>query len=152
MTSSSSSMSCTLSDRERLQIEHEFVQNLANPSYLHYLAQHRYFEDEQFMHFLKYLEYWKQPAYMKYLVFPQCLNVLDALNTKIEFREALKHQNFRDYFHSQQGVAWSAEKWPSQQEKEDIEKTSQKMGTEGNDADSRNVDEGINIVKKERKE
>ena len=107
------------SDRERLQIEHEFVQNLANPSYLHYLAQHRYFQDEQFMHFLKYLEYWRQPAYMKYLVFPQCLTVLNALITKNEFREALKYQNFRDYFHSQQVVAWSLGKWPS---KFDIER------------------------------
>ena len=65
------------------------------------------------MHFLKYLEYWKEPAYMKYLVFPQCLTVLDALNTEDEFKEKLKHENFRDYFHLQQGVAWSLGKWPS---------------------------------------
>jgi hypothetical protein len=44
------------SNRDRLLIELEFVQNLANPTYLHYLAQNKYLEDEAFMAFLDYLQ------------------------------------------------------------------------------------------------
>ena len=105
------------------------------------------------MHFLKYLEYWKQPAYMKYLVFPQCLSVLDALNNRREFREALVYQNFRDYFHAQQGVAWSLGKWPSKQEIEKKEdEKSNKLKEEENDGEiERGNDQGMDIVKEEKK-
>ena len=44
------------SNRDRLLIELEFVQNLANPTYLHYLAQNKYLDDEAFMAFLEYLQ------------------------------------------------------------------------------------------------
>ena len=76
-----------LSNGDRLQMEFEFVQNLANPAYLHFLAQNRYFQDEKFMNFLKYLEYWKRPEYLKHLVFPQCLAFLDALNNVPDFKQ-----------------------------------------------------------------
>lgn len=76
-----------LSNGDRLQMEFEFVQNLANPAYLHFLAQNRYFQDEKFLNFLKYLEYWKRPEYLKHLVFPQCLAFLDALNNLPDFKQ-----------------------------------------------------------------
>ena len=32
------------------------------------LAQNRYFEDEAFIGYLKYLQYWQQPEYIKYIM------------------------------------------------------------------------------------
>ena len=76
------------------------------------------FQDEKFCNFLKYLEYWRRPAYAKHLVFPQCLTFLDALNNVPGFRENLAHQNFRDYVHTQQGLAWALGEWPRLEEGE----------------------------------
>nr|CAG4650645.1 EOG090X0JFZ [Sida crystallina] len=53
--------------RLRFQVELEFVQCLANPNYLHFLAQRGYFKDAAFINYLKYLLYWKEPQYAKYL-------------------------------------------------------------------------------------
>jgi mediator of RNA polymerase II transcription subunit 31 len=89
MSSSSVKIEAGISDKERLQIEFEFVQNLSNPAYLHFLAQNRYLQNEKFLNFLKYLEYWMQPEYAKHLVFPQCLAFLDALNNKPDFRQVV---------------------------------------------------------------
>ncbi|KAL9678442.1 hypothetical protein QQ045_016286 [Rhodiola kirilowii] len=47
--------------RQRFLLELEFVQCLANPTYIHYLAQNRFFEDEAFIGYLKYLQYWHRP-------------------------------------------------------------------------------------------
>ncbi|OWA54129.1 putative Mediator of RNA polymerase II transcription subunit 31 [Hypsibius exemplaris] len=43
------------------QVELEFVQCLANPHYLNFLAQHGYLKEKSFINYLKYLQYWKQP-------------------------------------------------------------------------------------------
>lgn len=90
----------------RFLIELEFIQNLANPNYLHFLAQRRFFEDEAFLNFLKYLQYWKQPEYMRFLVFPQCLAFLDALLNNPKFRKELSVPAFAEYVHKQQGLHW----------------------------------------------
>jgi mediator of RNA polymerase II transcription subunit 31 len=66
-------------ERKRFQIELEFVQSLANPNYLNFLAQHGYFKNPTFLNYLKYLTYWKEPEYNKYLVYPQCLALLELL-------------------------------------------------------------------------
>ncbi len=95
-----------MDDTERLQIEFEFVQNLANPTYLHFLAQNKFLEDEKFINFLTYLQYWKQPEYCKCLVFPQCLAFLDALVNNADFRAKLAHANFRNFVHQQQAAHW----------------------------------------------
>ncbi|XP_076670292.1 mediator complex subunit 31 isoform X3 [Andrena cerasifolii] len=47
--------------RLRFQVELEFVQCLANPNYLNFLAQRGYFKDATFVNYLKYLLYWKEP-------------------------------------------------------------------------------------------
>nr|XP_035934280.1 mediator of RNA polymerase II transcription subunit 31 isoform X2 [Halichoerus grypus] len=62
-------------NRLRFQLELEFVQCLANPNYLNFLAQRGYFKDKAFVNYLKYLLYWKEPEYAKYL---NCLH----LNTR----------------------------------------------------------------------
>ncbi len=46
----------------------EFLQLLANPSYLLYLGQERYFQKPEFVNYLKYLQYWKRAEYRKYVV------------------------------------------------------------------------------------
>jgi len=98
--------------KTRLLIELEFVQNLANPTYLHYLAANKFFEDEAFMRFLRYLQYWKRPEYIVYLKFPHCLAFLDALvDEDEEFRKhlTLGGSVFRDFIHKQQGLHWMHE-------------------------------------------
>ncbi|KAF6773731.1 hypothetical protein AHF37_06713 [Paragonimus kellicotti] len=54
--------------RTRFQIELEFVQCLANPSYLNFLAQQGCFEKPAFVNYLQYLRYWKEPTYSRYLM------------------------------------------------------------------------------------
>ena len=54
-------------DRSRFTSELEFIQCLASPSYIHFLAQKRYYQDPAFKHFLVYLRYWKRPEYACYL-------------------------------------------------------------------------------------
>ena len=50
-------------DRIRFQIELEFVQCLANPNYLNFLAQRGYFKERCFVNYLRYLHgYWTQPG------------------------------------------------------------------------------------------
>lgn len=96
----------SISEYERLCVEYEFVQNLSNSSYLHFLAQHQYFEDSRFMNFLRYLRYWKQPEYLQYLAYPQCLTFLDQLIDNSDFRRLLLSAHHRDAMHQQQGLLW----------------------------------------------
>ena len=93
-------------DDERFLIELEFVQNLCNPKYLQYLAQNRYFQDETFMNFLRYLRYFKEVEYLRHLVFPQCLVFLDALIDNPKFVEDLTSTFFVEHLHAQQGLYW----------------------------------------------
>eukprot|EP00581_Thalassiosira_minuscula_P007746 CAMPEP_0183710804 /NCGR_PEP_ID=MMETSP0737-20130205/6447_1 /TAXON_ID=385413 /ORGANISM="Thalassiosira miniscula, Strain CCMP1093" /LENGTH=142 /DNA_ID=CAMNT_0025939147 /DNA_START=24 /DNA_END=449 /DNA_ORIENTATION=- len=63
----------------RFELELEFVQSLASPAYLHYLATSGILYQSSFLDFLRYLRYWKQPQYAKYLLYPHCLYFLDLL-------------------------------------------------------------------------
>ena len=56
------------SERERFLLELEFVQCLASPAYLHWLAQTRRFDDPAFVAYLRYLRYWQTPPYTKYIL------------------------------------------------------------------------------------
>ena len=94
------------SSEDRFYIELEFVQNLSNPKYLNHLAQSGYFEQEGFINFLKYLRYWKNPEYIKHLIFPQCLAFLDALIENPSFRRELALPQFVEFVHQQQGCHW----------------------------------------------
>lgn len=55
-------------DESRLAMELEFVQCLANPEYLHWLALNKYLEDPAFVRFLRYLRYWHRPEYARLLL------------------------------------------------------------------------------------
>ena len=52
--------------QRRFETELEFVQALANPEYLHFLAQNLYFDDPAFRDYLVYLQYWREPRYCKF--------------------------------------------------------------------------------------
>ena len=51
----------------RFEIELEFVQALANPFYLHSLAQQNVLSQPPFINFLEYLLYWKEKEYARFL-------------------------------------------------------------------------------------
>jgi mediator of RNA polymerase II transcription subunit 31 len=56
-----------ISDRDRFELELEFVECLANPEYLNWLAQTQLFNDPDFIKFLNYLKYWQQPEYSHFI-------------------------------------------------------------------------------------
>ncbi|ODV89589.1 hypothetical protein CANCADRAFT_4207 [Tortispora caseinolytica NRRL Y-17796] len=72
----------------RFEVELEFVQSLAHPFYVNFLAQNQYFEKPEFLQYLQYLEYWRQQPYRDYLVYPNCLHVLTLLQQK-SFRDQI---------------------------------------------------------------
>ncbi|CAM9398126.1 unnamed protein product [Chrysoparadoxa australica] len=92
--------------KARFEVELEFVQCLASPEYLHYLAQQRYLDDPAFLAFLRYLRYWKRPEYAKHLTYPHCLYLLEALCESEQFRSQLLFPHFRDFIHQQQFNHW----------------------------------------------
>lgn len=89
----------------RFETELEFVQALANPEYLHHLAQNRYFEDPSFVEYLDYLQYWRDLPYCLYITFPHCLHMLELLQTD-EFCSMLKRADYKDHVFNQQHWHW----------------------------------------------
>ncbi|WWC62947.1 uncharacterized protein I303_105545 [Kwoniella dejecticola CBS 10117] len=67
----------------RFQAELEFVQCLSNPQYIHSLATQGYFQKQSFINYLKYLEYWRDPEYIKYIIFPTSLIYLTLLQSDL---------------------------------------------------------------------
>ncbi|KAH8708555.1 mediator of RNA polymerase II transcription subunit 31 [Phaeosphaeriaceae sp. PMI808] len=70
----------------RFELELEFVQCLANPVYLNYLATQKYLDKPDFVAYLAYLQYFAEPRYTKFLHHPG--PTLRAL-------ELLQQQSFR---------------------------------------------------------
>jgi len=91
--------------RQRFLLELEFVQLLANPTYIHHLAQNRYFDDEAFVGYLSYLLYWKRPEYAKYVMYPHAFFFLDMLQNS-QFRAAMAHPANKEIAHRQQYYFW----------------------------------------------
>ncbi|KAG6866668.1 hypothetical protein C0991_000778 [Blastosporella zonata] len=56
-------------NRARFELELEFVQSLANPFYLHSLAQQNILEQPAFINFLSYLQYFKEKDYARFIQF-----------------------------------------------------------------------------------
>lgn len=84
----------------------EFIQSLASPAYLHYLATSNYLTDPAFLAYLRYLQYWRQPPYNRFLTYPHCLTFLDLLLTNETFRRELNSVQFRNFLHEQQFYSW----------------------------------------------
>ena len=59
-----------------LLTQHQFVQSLSNPYYLHHLCIQKYFEDDAFLEWCKYLKYFSEPQYLPYLSYVTCRPVL----------------------------------------------------------------------------
>ncbi|TFY71602.1 hypothetical protein EVG20_g1386 [Dentipellis fragilis] len=55
-------------NRARFELELEFVQALANPYYLHSLAQQGILSQPAFVHFLEYLQYWREKDYARFIL------------------------------------------------------------------------------------
>jgi hypothetical protein len=68
-------------------MELEFIQCLANPEYLNWLAQRRYLDDPAFLRYIEYLKYWKSQDYSIYIacalsfgvVLPVVCNVIKVI-------------------------------------------------------------------------
>lgn len=97
----------------RWEVELEFVQGLANPVYVHFLAQQKYLENPDFLRYLEYLEYWRQPTHIKYVVYPNCLLMLTLLKEPLfrqEIAKAEAAQVIMDgFFRKWQGAPAQAE-------------------------------------------
>jgi mediator of RNA polymerase II transcription subunit 31 len=55
-------------NRARFELELEFVQALANPYYLHSLANQGYLNQPAFVNYLHYLQYWKHKDYARFIL------------------------------------------------------------------------------------
>eukprot|EP00878_Enallax_costatus_P000804 GHUV01000928.1.p1 GENE.GHUV01000928.1~~GHUV01000928.1.p1 ORF type:complete len:134 (+),score=39.30 GHUV01000928.1:134-535(+) len=95
-----------ISERDRFVMELEFVQSLANPHYLHYLATHQYFDDDAFFNYLKYLEYWKKEPYVTYIRFPMCLLMMNLLHDE-SFRRTVTSFDGKERLAVEQGAYYS---------------------------------------------
>lgn len=93
------------SDERRFLLELEFVQCLSSPQYLNWLSQSRVFEDHAFVNYLAYLQYWKQPDYARFIIYPHSLFFLDCLQSH-DFRTALARNEVKEMVHSQQLYFW----------------------------------------------
>ena len=92
-------------NRQRFLLDLEFLQTLANPQYLNFLAQRNYFKNPAFINYLKYLLYFKDDAYIKYVRYPQALYFLDLLQRE-QFRQELVNATYCRYIEDQQLLAW----------------------------------------------
>ncbi|KAF8909861.1 SOH1-domain-containing protein [Mucidula mucida] len=93
-------------NRARFELELEFVQSLANPFYLHSLAQQNILEQPAFINYLEYLQYWREKDYARFLHYPHALHHLELLQHP-QFRAAMKKdQYFREYLEQKQYEHW----------------------------------------------
>lgn len=56
------------------------------------IAQRGYFKDQAFINYLKYLLYWKEPEYARFIKYPTCLYFLDLLQYEHFRREIINAQ------------------------------------------------------------
>ena len=56
--------------------QRQFVQSLSNPYYLHHLCILKYFEDDAFVEWCKYLKYFSESQYLPYLSYVASCPVL----------------------------------------------------------------------------
>ncbi|CAI2321890.1 unnamed protein product [Caenorhabditis sp. 36 PRJEB53466] len=142
------------SEKRRFEVECEFVQALANPNYLNFLAQRGYFKEEYFVNYLKYLLYWKEPQYARCLKFPQCLHMLEALQSQ-QFRDAMAYGPSAKFVEDQVVLQWQfylrkrhrlcmmpeEEKEEQEDEEEEEEEEEGKEEGEGEEPEAMEVEE-----------
>ncbi|CAE7353717.1 URH2 [Symbiodinium sp. KB8] len=89
----------------RFAEELEFVQCLANPSYVMWLASQGFLGDTGFAHFLDYLCYWRRPQYVRYITYPASLAMLDLLRDPA-VRGRLQRKDAESFLSSNLLHAW----------------------------------------------
>ncbi|KJA20787.1 hypothetical protein HYPSUDRAFT_778852 [Hypholoma sublateritium FD-334 SS-4] len=100
-------------NRARFELELEFVQALANPFYLHSLAQQNILEQPAFINFLRYLMYFKEKDYARFIHYPHALHHLELLQ-HAQFRSQMKKDEFlREYLHQKQFDHWRTWREPA---------------------------------------
>ena len=81
--------------RARFELELEFVQLFAVPRYCAFLVSEGYLSDPSFLGYMRYLRnYWSQPRYARFLIWPQCIAVIDDLLDDAGVRAALADSSF----------------------------------------------------------
>ncbi|KAI9066589.1 SOH1 family protein [Trametes sanguinea] len=99
-------------NRARFELELEFVQSLANPYYLHSLAQQGILNQPAFVNFLKYLMYWKEKDYARFILYPHALHHLELLQ-QAQFRSEIGKDEWREYLNQKQFDHWRTWRDPS---------------------------------------
>ncbi|KII91987.1 hypothetical protein PLICRDRAFT_50440 [Plicaturopsis crispa FD-325 SS-3] len=92
-------------NRARFELELEFVQSLANPFYLHSLAQQNILDQPAFVGFLQYLMYWREKDYARFIHYPHALHHLELLQ-HANFRSEIKKDEWREYLNQKQFDHW----------------------------------------------
>ncbi|KAJ7502849.1 SOH1-domain-containing protein [Mycena galericulata] len=92
-------------NRARFELELEFVQALANPYYLHSLAQQNILDQPAFINFLEYLLYFKEKDYARFIHYPHALHHLELLQ-HAQFRTDMRQDEFRDLLAQKQFDFW----------------------------------------------
>ncbi|KAG1796514.1 SOH1-domain-containing protein, partial [Suillus subaureus] len=85
-------------NRDKFELELEFVQSLANPYYLHSLAQ------QNILDHLHSLTIWKKD-YAMFIHYPHALHHLDLLQ-HAQFRSEMKKDEWREYLNQKQYDHW----------------------------------------------
>jgi mediator of RNA polymerase II transcription subunit 31 len=98
--------------KNRFELELEFLQCLASPAYLHFLATSSTSDTltTELLPFFKYLRRtYSQPEYVRYVRYPNAFYFLDLLidRPNIFFKE-FKAPEFRNFCHNQQFLAWQS--------------------------------------------
>ena len=94
-----------VSNTERFTLELEFINALANPKYLHRLAADGVLRDPAFVEYLRYLAYWEEPAYAKFVLYPHALRFRREL-LREEFRLALENPRVSERVFAEQFEHW----------------------------------------------
>ncbi|KAI0041752.1 SOH1-domain-containing protein [Auriscalpium vulgare] len=98
-------------NRARFELELEFVQALANPFYLHSLAQQGVLNQPAFVNYLEYLQYWKEKDYARFILYPHALHHLELLQHE-KFREEISKDGWRDFLSQKQYDHWRTWRQP----------------------------------------
>ncbi|KAJ7594680.1 SOH1-domain-containing protein [Mycena floridula] len=109
-------------NRARFELELEFVQSLANPFYIHSLAQQNYLSQPAFINFLEYLMYFREKDYARFIHYPHALHHLELLQHS-KFRSDIKGELFREYLNQKQFDHWRTWRDPAHSKPPEEEKT-----------------------------
>ncbi|CAO3588327.1 unnamed protein product [Absidia cylindrospora] len=65
----------------------------------------QYFKNPEFIHYLEYLTYWKEPEYAKFVMYPHALYFLDLLQYP-QFRDYISTSENTQEIHRMQYYHW----------------------------------------------